>query len=56
MKKTAVVWASQTGITKEAAELIAGEIGQEQVDLFEVSREVVGLLPKYDVVIAGTLT
>ncbi|MBN1928882.1 MAG: flavodoxin [Chlorobiaceae bacterium] len=56
MKKTAVVWASQTGNTKEAAELIAGEIGREQVDLFEVSREVALQLPEYEMVIAGTST
>ena len=56
MKKKVVVWASQTGNTSNAAELIAGEIGKDQLDLFEVSREVVSLLPEYDVVIAGTST
>lgn len=56
MKKTVVVWASQTGNTSNAAKLIAGEIGKDQLDLFEVSREVVSLLPEYDVVIAGTST
>ena len=56
MKKTAVVWASQTGNTKEAAELIAAEIGRGEVDLFEVSREVALRLPEYEVVIVGTST
>lgn len=56
MKKIAVVWASQTGNTKEAAELIAAEIGHAEVDLFEVSRKAVFRLPEYEVVIAGTST
>jgi|UPI00030CC876 flavodoxin I len=56
MKKTAVVWASQTGNTKEAAELIATEIGRPDVDLFEVSREELLRLTEYDMLIIGTST
>lgn len=56
MKKTVLIWASQTGNTRIAANLIADEIGRHQLDMFEVSREVLIRLPEYEMMIIGTST
>ncbi len=56
MNKTAVVWASQTGNTKEAAELIAEQIGRERIDLFDVADIPASRLSEYDMLIIGTST
>jgi len=55
MKKTALVWASQTGNTANAAKMIADEIGGE-IDMFDVADIPVTLLLEYDMLIVGTST
>ncbi|NTW98643.1 MAG: hypothetical protein HGB35_01640 [Geobacteraceae bacterium] len=37
MKKILLVWGSQTGNTKNAADMIAEEFGREVLDIFEIT-------------------
>lgn len=56
MKKTVLVWASQTGNTADAAGLIADEIGREDIDMFDVANLTITRLLDYDMLVIGTPT
>lgn len=56
MKKTVLVWASVTGNTRKAADLIADAIGREHLDIFEITDRALSRLLDYETIIAGTPT
>ena len=56
MKKIAILYGSTTGNTEEIAKMIAGETGEDKVDLLDVSNASVEDVLKYDKLIMGTST
>lgn len=54
MKKIGLFYGSTTGNTKKVAEMIAGEFGDDRIELFDIKRTKAEDILKYDYLIFGT--